>query len=74
MNPVTTPFSLRTRAVTDLKYATAKKEVLKYLNEWFGWKIDNIIDLGDTSAARGTGMMMPLWMRLFQGVVGHRHF
>jgi hypothetical protein len=24
--------------------------------------------------ARGTEMMMPLWMRLFQGVIGHPHF
>jgi len=54
--------------------ATTKKEVTKYLSEWFGWKIDNIIDVGDITAARGTEMMMPLWMRLFQGVVGHPHF
>ncbi len=52
----------------------AKKEVAKYLNQWFGWKIDNIIDVGDITAARGTEMMMPLWMRLFQGVIGHPHF
>jgi 8-hydroxy-5-deazaflavin:NADPH oxidoreductase len=54
--------------------AKAKKEVAGNLNEWFGWKIGNIIDLGDISAARGTEMMMPLWMRLFQGVIGHPHF
>jgi 8-hydroxy-5-deazaflavin:NADPH oxidoreductase len=52
----------------------AKKEVTKHLSEWFGWKIDNIIDLGDITAARGSEMMMPLWMRLFQGVIGHPHF
>jgi 8-hydroxy-5-deazaflavin:NADPH oxidoreductase len=52
----------------------AKKEVTKYLSDWFGWKIDNIIDVGDIAAARGTEMMMPLWMRLFQGVVGNPHF
>jgi predicted dinucleotide-binding enzyme len=40
--------------------ATAKKEVAKHLNEWFGWKSDNIIDVGDITAARGTEMMMPL--------------
>jgi hypothetical protein len=51
-----------------------KKKSLNYLNGWFGWKIDNIIDLDDITAARGTEMMMPLWMRLFQGVVGHPHF
>jgi predicted dinucleotide-binding enzyme len=54
--------------------AVAKKEVVKYLSEWFGWKAENIIDLGDITAARGTEMMMPLWMRLFQGVIGHPHF
>jgi predicted dinucleotide-binding enzyme len=54
--------------------ANAKKEVAKYLNDWFGWKIENIIDVGDITAARGTEMMMPLWMRLFQDVIGHPHF
>jgi predicted dinucleotide-binding enzyme len=54
--------------------AAAKKEVTKYLNEWFRWKIDNIIDVGDITVARGTEMMMPLWMRLFQSVIGHPHF
>jgi Predicted dinucleotide-binding enzymes len=54
--------------------ANAKKEVSKHLNDWFGWKIDNIIDVGDITAARGTEMMMPLWMRLFQGAIGHPHF
>jgi predicted dinucleotide-binding enzyme len=54
--------------------AGARKEVTKYLNEWFGWKPENIIDLGDISAARGMEMMMPFWLRLFQGVIGHPHF
>jgi len=54
--------------------ADAKKEVVKYLGEWFGWKPENIIDMGGIQAARGTEMMMPLWMRLFQDVIGHPHF
>jgi 8-hydroxy-5-deazaflavin:NADPH oxidoreductase len=54
--------------------AAAKKQVTQYLSDWFGWKTDNIIDVGDITAARGTEMMMPLWMRLFQGVIGHPHF
>jgi predicted dinucleotide-binding enzyme len=54
--------------------ATAKKEVTKYLSNWFGWEPQNVVDLGDITAARGTEMMMPLWMRLFQGVIGHPHF
>lgn len=52
----------------------AKEEVTKHLSEWFGWKPQNMIDLGDITAARGTEMMMPLWLRLFQGVIGHPHF
>jgi 8-hydroxy-5-deazaflavin:NADPH oxidoreductase len=54
--------------------ADAKKQVTQYLSDWFGWKPNNIIDIGDNTASRGTEMMMPLWMRLFQGVVGHPHF
>jgi 8-hydroxy-5-deazaflavin:NADPH oxidoreductase len=54
--------------------AAAKKQVSQYLHDWFSWKIDNVIDVGDISAARGTEMLMPLWMRLFQGVIGHPHF
>lgn len=54
--------------------AAAKKDVTTYLAEWFGWKLENIIDLGDITGARGAEMMMPLWMRLFQGVIGHPHF
>jgi 8-hydroxy-5-deazaflavin:NADPH oxidoreductase len=54
--------------------AGAKQKVTNHLSEWFGWKPNNIIDLGDITAARGTEMMMPLWMRLFQGVIGRdRH-
>jgi predicted dinucleotide-binding enzyme len=54
--------------------AMAKKEVINHLNAWFSWKPENIVDLGDITAARGTEMMMPLWMRLFQSVIGHPHF
>jgi len=54
--------------------ADAKKKVTGYLNDWFGWKPENIIDVGDITGARGTEMMMPLWMRLFQSVIGHPHF
>jgi hypothetical protein len=40
----------------------------------FTKKIDNIIDVGNVTAARGTEMLIPLWMRLFQEVIGHPHF
>ncbi len=50
----------------------AKKKVIKLLNS-FGWKTENIIDLGDISSARGTEMLLPVWMRLW-GVFGHADF
>lgn len=39
----------------------AKAKVTRLLKS-YGWK--NIIDLGDITAARGTEMMLPLWVRL----------
>lgn len=44
----------------------AKAQVIDYLKTWFGWK--NVIDLGDISTARGTEMLLPIWVRLW-GVV-----
>lgn len=31
----------------------------------FGWEEHNIFDLGDISTARGTEMILPIWLRLF---------
>jgi 8-hydroxy-5-deazaflavin:NADPH oxidoreductase len=42
--------------------AAAKAEVSELLRE-FGWS--RIIDLGDISTARGTEMILPLWVRLY---------
>lgn len=42
----------------------AKEEVKKTLYS-FGWKENNIMDLGDISTARGTEMYLPLWLRIF---------
>ena len=42
--------------------AEAKAKVTELLRG-FGWT--DIIDLGDISAARGTEMIMPIWLRLF---------
>lgn len=50
--------------------AGAKSQVAEWLTEWFGWKKENIIDLGDITTARGTEMMLPVWVRLF-GAIGH---
>lgn len=42
----------------------AKATVTKVLNS-FGWEDNNIIDLGDITTARGTEMILPLWVRLY---------
>lgn len=41
----------------------AKGEVIKILKDWFGWK--DVIDLGDITNARGTEMLLPIWIRLW---------
>lgn len=41
--------------------ASAKAEVTKILQTWFGWT--DVIDLGDITTARGTEMVLPLWVR-----------
>ncbi len=43
--------------------AEAKAEVSRLLQREFGWQ--SVIDLGDISTARGTEMMLPLWVRLW---------
>jgi hypothetical protein len=43
--------------------AQAKAAVTGYLTEWFGWK--DVIDLGDITNARGTEMLLPLWVRIY---------
>jgi len=53
--------------------AAAKQEASERLTEWFGWKPTNILDLGDITAARGTEMALPIWLRLWN-TLGHGHF
>ncbi|MEN0047672.1 MAG: NAD(P)-binding domain-containing protein [Bacteroidota bacterium] len=43
---------------------TAKLLVTEVL-ESFGWEKGNIIDLGDITTARGTEMILPIWLRLY---------
>jgi len=50
--------------------AAAKGRVIEVLRS-FGWK--DIIDLGDITTARGTEMLLPIWMRLY-GLFGTPHF
>ena len=45
--------------------AVAKGRVASLLNEWFGWKLENILDLGDITTARGAEMLLPIWLRLY---------
>jgi len=47
--------------------SAAKAQVSAWLQEWFGWR--QIIDLGDITTARGTEMLLPIWLRLM-GALG----
>ena len=49
--------------------ADAKAQVTRHLHDWFGWRHDSVVDLGGIDAARGTEMILPLWVRLM-GVLG----
>ena len=42
----------------------AKTKVKSLMNE-FGWKKENILDLGDISSARGTEAVLPIWLRIW---------
>ena len=48
----------------DVMDADAKASVKSLLNQ-FGWKNENIFDLGDISAARGTEAVLPIWLRIW---------
>jgi len=48
--------------------AEARKKVSVLLNNWFGWPSKNIIDLGDITTARGTEMLLPIWVRLLSAL------
>lgn len=47
----------------------AKARVAGVLVSAFGWPARSLIDLGDISTARGTEMVLPLWVRLW-GALG----
>ena len=44
---------------------TEAKESVKQLLYSFGWKKENILDLGDITAARGTEAVLPIWLRIW---------
>ena len=43
----------------------AKASVIDLL-QTMGWRKEEIVDLGDIVGARGTEMLLPLWLRMFQ--------
>jgi predicted dinucleotide-binding enzyme len=51
----------------------AKTRVATLLHEDLGWKRQNIRDLGDITAARGTEMLLPVWLRVW-GMLKHPNF
>ena len=50
----------------------AKKHVTELLSS-FGWPEGSVIDLGGIETARGTEMLLPIWLRLM-GTLGHADF
>ena len=44
----------------------AKQQLKEFLSREFGWRVENIIDLGDITAARSTEAYVTLWVRLWQ--------
>jgi predicted dinucleotide-binding enzyme len=42
----------------------AKSKVMDILKS-FGWKANNILDMGDITTARGTEQLLPIWIRLW---------
>ena len=44
--------------------AAAKINVRSIMHE-FGWRDENILDLGDISSARGTEAILPVWLRIW---------
>jgi 8-hydroxy-5-deazaflavin:NADPH oxidoreductase len=41
------------------------KATVRQLLAGFGWRDEEIVDLGDISGARGTEMLLPIWLRLY---------
>jgi 8-hydroxy-5-deazaflavin:NADPH oxidoreductase len=41
------------------------KSTVKTILQSFGWPLENMLDLGDITAARGTEAILPLWVRIW---------
>lgn len=48
--------------------AEARAAVTRLLGDWFGWKKENVIDLGDITTSRGAEMVLPLWLRVMMSL------
>lgn len=46
--------------------ADAKNKVKHFLVDTFGWKPENLLDLGEIIAARGTEAYVPFWVMMMQ--------
>ena len=44
------------------------KEDASAILQQFGWRKENIIDLGDITAARGVEMILPVWLKIMNSV------
>lgn len=62
INPSAVPGGQPTMFVSGNDTA-AKAEVTGFLKDNFGW--NDVIDLGDITTARGTEMLLPIWVRTF---------
>lgn len=79
LNTVTAPVMIDPGAVAGADHtlfvcgndAEAKAQVIGWLQSWFGWQ--DVLDLGDITAARGTEMYLPIWLRLW-GALGTSMF
>lgn len=49
------------------------KEIVRTILKSFGWKENNIIDLGDITTSRGSEQLLPIWIRLW-GRFGNPNF
>lgn len=49
------------------------KQQTKEILNGFGWKNNQILDLGDITNARGTEMLLPIWLRIW-GALGTAEF
>ena len=52
--------------------AQAKEQATALLVE-MGWPRTSVLDLGDITSARGTEMLLPIWLRLW-GALGHADY